>query len=296
MAKKIKPRCAWVNLKNPLYVTYHDKEWGKPVYDDVKHFEMLILEGAQAGLSWETILNKRENYRKAFANFLPKKVAKFTPKDIEKILKDPGIVRNRLKVESVVTNAKAFLNIQKEFGSFNKYIWEFVQNKVIHQHFKTLAEYPTKTLVSDVISKDLKKRGFKFVGSTIIYSHMQAVGLVNDHQHGCFVIAKETQPWNVYMIQCADKTLYTGVATDVKRRFQEHQEQGKKCAKYLRGKGPLKLVFTQKMKNKVQAHRAEYLIKALSKAQKIEMIKNGKLSKTLLEKLQGDICNEDNFC
>lgn len=189
--KKIKSRCSWVNLDNPLYVTYHDKEWGCPVHDDNHHFEMLILEGAQAGLSWETILNKRENYRKCFAGFDPQKVARFTEAKIEKLLTNPGIVRNRLKVNSAVTNAKAFLLIQKEFGSFDKYIWGFVNHKPIHHHLNTLKDYPTKTEISDAISKDLKKRGFKFVGSTIIYAYMQAIGLVNDHLADCFLSVKK---------------------------------------------------------------------------------------------------------
>ncbi|MBN9286825.1 MAG: hypothetical protein BGO43_05275 [Gammaproteobacteria bacterium 39-13] len=285
MKKQSKLRCAWVNLENPLYVTYHDKEWGRPVHDDVKHFEMLTLEGAQAGLSWETILNKREHYRKVFAKFAPKKVAKFSQNDVERILKDPGVVRNRLKIESTISNAKAFLEVQKEFGSFDKYIWGFVQQKTIHQHHKDLTTYPTKTSISDAISKDLKKRGFRFVGSTIIYAYMQAIGLVNDHQSNCFVLEKEKQTWFVYVIQCKDGSWYTGVATDVKRRFQEHQEQGKKCAKYLKGKGPLKLVFKQLMDNKVQAYQAEYLIKRLTKKQKNEVIKNKVSLKSLLKAL-----------
>ena len=181
-----KKRCPWVNLKNPLYISYHDKEWGVPVHDDRKHFEMITLEGAQAGLSWETVLKKREHYRKVFAEFDPLKVSRFSAKKVEKLLLDPGIIRNRLKVESTVSNAKAFLKIQKEFGSFDTYIWAFVKNKPIKNRIKTIKDYPTKTQISDQISKDLKKRGFRFVGSTIIYAYMQAIGMVNDHTVDCF--------------------------------------------------------------------------------------------------------------
>lgn len=183
---KVKTRCPWVNLTNPLYVEYHDKEWGRPVYDDRHQFEMLILEGAQAGLSWETVLNKRQRYKQVFADFDPKKVARFTDKKIETLLQDPGIIRNRLKVQSTITNAKAFLKVQKEFGSFNDYIWGFVDGKPVKNKIKTIKDYPTKTELSDKISKDLKQRGFKFIGSTIIYAYLQAIGIVNDHTMDCF--------------------------------------------------------------------------------------------------------------
>ena len=185
-----KPRCLWLNLKNPLYVEYHDREWGRPVHDDTKHFEMITLEGAQAGLSWETVLNKREHYRKVFHGFDPVKVSRITPAKVEKLLKDPGIIRNRLKVESTVTNAKAFLKIQKEHGSFDKYIWGFVSGRPIKNAFRSMKDYPSKTDVSDAISKDLKKRGFRFVGSTIIYAYMQAAGLVQDHGVQCHLGGK----------------------------------------------------------------------------------------------------------
>ncbi len=185
-----KNRCAWAG-SDPLYCEYHDKEWGVPVYDDRKHFEFLILEGAQAGLSWITILRKRENYRKLFADFDPVKVARFSEEKIEKILLDPGIVRNRLKVNAAVTNAKAFLKVQKEFGSFNEYCWQFVGGKPIVNKWKSMAEVPATSIESDKFSKDLKKRGFKFVGSTIIYAHMQAVGMVQDHIKGCFRYGKK---------------------------------------------------------------------------------------------------------
>lgn len=182
---KEKVRCSWC-LKTENYITYHDQEWGLPVHDDRKHFEFLILEGAQAGLSWLTILNKREGYRKAFADFDPVKVARFTEARCEKILLDPGIVRNRLKVYGAVNNAKRFLEVQKEFGSFDTYIWSFVGGKPIINKWKSLGQIAPTTKESDALSKDLIKRGFKFVGSTVMYSHMQACGLVNDHVVDCF--------------------------------------------------------------------------------------------------------------
>ena len=185
-------RCFWVSLDKPYYVDYHDTEWGVPVHDDHRHFEMLILEGAQAGLSWETILRKREHYRRAFAGFDPVKVARFTPARIEKLLLDPGLVRNRLKIHSAVKNARAFLAIQKEFGTFDAYVWPFAGNRPIDRKRKTRADVPAKTEESDVLSKDLRKRGFNFVGSTIVYSYMQAVGLVNDHTTDCFRHGKVT--------------------------------------------------------------------------------------------------------
>lgn len=178
-------RCAWSGDKD-YYIEYHDKEWGVPVHDDRHHFEMLCLEGAQAGLSWDTILQKRAHYKKLFCNFDPVKVSKLKDSQLEKFLLDPGIVRNRLKVFSVRQNAKVFLEIQKEFGSFDKYIWAFVDAKPIKNKWKYYKEMPASTPISDAISKDLKKRGMKFVGSTIMYAYMQAVGLVNDHVRDCF--------------------------------------------------------------------------------------------------------------
>lgn len=185
VAEAMKPRCAWCGT-DPLYVRYHDKEWGVPVHDDRKHFEFLILEGAQAGLSWSTILKKRENYRKAFASFDPRKVARFDARMIKTLLRDPGIVRNHLKVAAAVTNARAFLAVQKEFGSFDNYVWRFVGGRPIVNRWVTMKEIPARTAESDTLSKDLIKRGFRFVGSTIIYAHMQAVGMVNDHVVDCF--------------------------------------------------------------------------------------------------------------
>ena len=185
MATKEIIRCGWC-LKFDQYMEYHDKEWGVPVHDDQVHFEFLILEGAQAGLSWSTILKKRDGYRKAFAGFDPKKVARFTAAKIEKILQDPKIVRNRLKVNAAVTNAKRFLEVQKEFGDFDRYIWSFVNGRPIVNKWRTINEVPATTKESDALSKDLIKRGFKFVGSTVIYAHMQACGLVNDHLIECW--------------------------------------------------------------------------------------------------------------
>lgn len=179
-------RCAWAEGVSLAYIEYHDEEWGVPVYDDRTQFEFLILEGAQAGLSWSTILNKRDGYREAFADFDPAKVARFTDKRVEKLLTNPAIVRNRLKVQSAVTNAKAFLKVQKEFGSFSEYIWDFVGGKPIQNRWKKDGDIPATSAESDALSKDLKKRGFKFVGSTIVYAHMQATGMVNDHVTGCF--------------------------------------------------------------------------------------------------------------
>jgi DNA-3-methyladenine glycosylase I len=177
-------RCGWA--RNELAITYHDAEWGVPLHDDRGLFEFLILEGAQAGLSWDTILRKRENYRKAFDNFDVEKVARYTDKKIAKLLQDEGIIRNRLKIASAVSNAKAFLKVQKEFGSFDKYIWGFVNGKPIKNIWKEIGQVPAKTEVSDAISADMKKRGFNFVGSTIMYAHMQATGMVNDHLVSCF--------------------------------------------------------------------------------------------------------------
>jgi len=183
---KDKTRCAWSEGVSDAYIEYHDSEWGVPVTDDRTQFEFLVLEGAQAGLSWSTILNKRAGYRRAFSDFDPGKVARYTPKRIEKILQDPGIVRNRLKVESTVSNARAFLKLQDEAGSFSNYIWGFMGFKPKQNRFRRDSEIPATSQESDAISKDLKKRGFRFVGSTIIYAHMQATGLVNDHVKGCF--------------------------------------------------------------------------------------------------------------
>lgn len=183
--KNNKKRCAWVT-DDPLYIAYHDTEWGVPTRDDKKMFEFLVLESAQAGLSWITVLRKRENYRKAFAGFDPKKVARFGKRDVTRLLNNPGIIRNRLKIEAAINNAKRFLEIQKEFGTFSKYIWGFVGDKPTQRAFRKLSEYPPFTKEAEELAKDMKKRGFKFLGPTVLYAHMQAVGMVNDHMIGCF--------------------------------------------------------------------------------------------------------------
>ena len=181
-------RCAWPKTETDL--AYHDREWGWPVHDDRLLFEFLILEGAQAGLSWSTILNKRSNYRRAFGNFDPKKVARYNARKVKQLLADPGIVRNRLKIAAAIQNARAFLAVQKEFGSFDDYLWKFVGGKAIQNRYRSHQEIPPRTPESDALSKDLRKRGFNFVGSTICYAFMQAVGMVNDHVVTCFRYAE----------------------------------------------------------------------------------------------------------
>ena len=182
---KEKNRCTWPG-SDPLMIEYHDNEWGNPVHNDRKHYEFLLLDGFQAGLSWQTILRKRKNFKKAFDNFDYKKIAKYDKRKINSLLKDEGIIRNRLKVESAVTNAKAFMEVQKEFGSFDRYIWQFTGGKTIHNKHKTMKDIQATSPESDAMSKDLKKRGFRFVGSTICYAYMQAAGMVNDHFVDCF--------------------------------------------------------------------------------------------------------------
>jgi DNA-3-methyladenine glycosylase I len=179
-------RCAWVSGADPLMLEYHDREWGVPVRDDRKHFEFLVLEAAQAGLSWAIVLKKREGYRRAFAGFDPEKVARFNARQIEKLVSNPEIVRNRMKIEAAVRNARAFLKIQDEFGSFDSYCWSFVDGRPKLNRWKVMRQIPATSSESDAFSKDLKHRGFSFVGSTIVYAHMQAVGMVNDHLIDCF--------------------------------------------------------------------------------------------------------------
>jgi DNA-3-methyladenine glycosylase I len=186
-----KTRCSWC-LSDPIYIKYHDEEWGRPIHDDRLLFEFLILEGFQAGLSWLTVLNKRENFRKAFMNFDAKKIAKFDKNKVEELMLDAGIIRNRLKIEAAIINAKLFLEIQKEFGSFDKYIWSFVNEKTVVNKPKSVKELPAKTDLSDVMSKEMGKRGFKFRGSTICYAFMQAVGMVDDHTTDCWRKKKQS--------------------------------------------------------------------------------------------------------
>ncbi len=178
-------RCTWPG-EDPLMISYHDQEWGTPVHDDRKHFEFLILEAAQAGLSWKTVLHKREGYRKAFYGFDPIQVAKIPLEESQELLKNPAIIRNKLKVAAAIHNATCFIEIQREFGSFDAYCWKFVDHRPIVNHWKNTSQIPSTSPISDAFSKDLKKRGFKFVGSTVIYAHMQAVGMVNDHLTNCF--------------------------------------------------------------------------------------------------------------
>jgi DNA-3-methyladenine glycosylase I len=181
-----KRRCSWVSVDDPLMLQYHDREWGVPVHDDRKHFEFLVLEGAQAGLSWTIVLKKREGYRRAFDGFDPEKVARFTARRIEKLTLDSGIIRNRMKIEAAVRNARAYLKTQQEYGSFDSYCWRFVGGRPKLNRWKTMRQIPATSPESDAFSKDLKHRGFSFVGSTVIYAHMQAVGMVNDHLLDCF--------------------------------------------------------------------------------------------------------------
>jgi len=181
-----KPRCAWVS-DHPLYVAYHDHEWGVPVYDDRLLFEFLILEGMQAGLSWLTVLKKRENFRQSFDHFNAEKIARYSPAKIEKLMQNEGIIRNRLKIQATISNAKAFLALQKEKGSFSDYLWSFVDHTPVIGHWKKTDTLPTRSAISDALSKDLKKRGFRFVGTTICYAFMQAIGMVNDHLDDCFL-------------------------------------------------------------------------------------------------------------
>ena len=184
-------RCAWVT-QDPIYINYHDQEWGKPIYDDLLLFEFLILEGAQAGLSWLTILKRHDNYRACFDKFNVNKIIRYDEKKIAELLLNPGIIRNKLKVRSVIENARAYLAVKKEWGSFSAYIWHFVDGKPLQNHWKQSKQVPSKTAISDAMSKDLKKKGFKFVGSTICYAFMQAVGMVNDHTVDCFCYKRYT--------------------------------------------------------------------------------------------------------
>ena len=186
MSRAAITRCPWVNAGDPMMVDYHDREWGAPVHDDRTHFEFLVLEAAQAGLSWSIVLRKRDGYKRAFSGFDPQKVARYTRARVQKLVNDPSIIRNRMKIEAAVTNARAFLAVQDEFGSFDSYCWTFVDGRPRVNRWKSMKDIPAKSLESDAFSKDLKRRGFSFVGSTIIYAHMQAVGMVNDHVVNCF--------------------------------------------------------------------------------------------------------------
>lgn len=266
-------RCAWVDKGNTLYEEYHDKEWGVPVHDDQVHFEFIILEGAQAGLSWSTILKRREGYRRAFANFDPKIVATFDKDKVEKLMQDSGIIRNKLKILSAIQNAKLFLKIQEEFGSFDAYIWGFVNNKTICHHRKSIKELPAETEESTRLSKDLKKRGFRFVGPTVMYAHMQATGLVNDHTTDCFCYKQKTSSWEVYIVEAESGTLYTGITTDLDRRFKEHKER-KKGARFFHFSDAARVVFRESHPNRSSASQREALIKKMSRKEKVALIKS----------------------
>jgi DNA-3-methyladenine glycosylase I len=208
-------RCSWASVDGPLLLQYHDREWGVPVHDDRKHFEVLVLSGAQAGLSWSLVLKKREGYRRAFDKFDPEKVARYSEKQIQTLTSDPGIIRNRMKIEAAVRNARAFLKIQEEFGSFDSYCWRFVDGRPKLNQWKIMRQIPATSLESDAFSKDLKHRGFSFVGSTVVYAHMQAVGMVNDHLVDCFRYLEIRQHW---------KTGYSTIQNSVEMALKEMRQ------------------------------------------------------------------------
>jgi DNA-3-methyladenine glycosylase I len=286
-------RCPWA--KTEQYIEYHDREWGVPVHDDRLLFEFLILEGAQAGLSWQTILNKRENYREAFDHFDPAKVAKYGTRKRQSLLSNPGIVRNRLKIDAAIQNANVFLAVQKEFGTFDKYIWGFVGYRPKQNTWKSLAQVPARTPESDAMSRDLKRRGFSFIGSTICYAFMQAVGMVNDHLVECFRHGKARQrvkrktatkevtvkkllngretdkTWFVYLLRCADGSLYTGITNDLPRRLERHNSGT--ASRYTRCRLPAILVYQEPQASHSHALKRELAIKALSRQEKETMIR-----------------------
>jgi DNA-3-methyladenine glycosylase I len=270
--KKVK-RCPWVQSGNELYEAYHDTEWGVPVHDDRKHFEFLILEGAQAGLSWLTILKRREGYRVAFADFDPEVVATYTEAKMKELMHFEGIIRNRLKIASAVNNAKLFLQIQKEFGSFDNYIWKFVGGKPIQNKWKTLKEIPPETKESKALSADLRKRGFKFVGPTVMYAHMQATGLVNDHTTDCFCYPRKKGNWEVYIIKTDGGKLYTGITTDLERRFTEHREK-RKGARFFNFSDAATIVYREKHEDRSTATQREIEIKKMDRQEKLNLIAN----------------------
>ncbi len=264
-------RCPWVTAGNQLYADYHDKEWGVPVHDDRKHFEFLILEGAQAGLSWLTILKRREGYRVAFADFNPEVVAGYDEAKMKELQQFEGIIRNRLKIISAVNNAKLFLQIQKEFGSFDKYIWQFVGGKTIQNKWKSLKEIPPETKESKALSADLRKRGFKFVGPTVMYAHMQAMGLVNDHTTDCFCYPKKKENWEVYIIKTDGGKLYTGITTDLERRFGEHKTK-RKGARFFNFSEAETVVYRERHPDRSTASQRESQIKKMSRQEKLSLI------------------------
>ena len=266
-------RCPWA--LGDEYIEYHDKEWGVPVHDDRLLFEFLILEGAQAGLSWITILKKRDAYRKAFDNFDPVIVAKYGESRIESLLGNAGIVRNRLKIGSTIQNAKAFLRVQEEFGSFDEYIWGFVGGETIQNGWKTMEDVPGLTPESEKMSKDLKKRGFNFVGHTICYAFMQATGMVNDHLVSCFRYGElqttHDDGWFVYILRCADDSLYTGITKDLVRRCKQHNAGT--ASRYTRSRLPVKQEYQEPQATQSLALKRELAIKALSRQKKESLIR-----------------------
>lgn len=272
-------RCPWAH--GDQYVEYHDVEWGVPVHDNRLLFEFLILEGAQAGLSWSTILKKRENYRGAFDMFDPTVVAKYGRKKQTALLNNAEIVRNRLKITSAIDNAKAFLAVQNEFGSFDKFIWGFVGGVPLQNARKAMKDVPARTPESDAMSKELKRRGFRFVGSTICYAFMQAVGMVNDHLVECFrhdelltrKVVTSKSNWFVYILRCADGTLYTGITNDLVRRCSQHNAGT--ASRFTRSRLPVVMVYQESQANRSLALKRELAIKALTRSQKETLIKAG---------------------
>lgn len=273
-------RCSWVTPGNTLYEEYHDNEWGVPVYDDIKLFEFLVLESAQAGLNFLTILKKRENYREAFAAFDPAIVAGFNETKIQELIKNPGIIRNRLKIRSSIHNAKCFLKIQKEFGSFSNYLWGFFNHKSKINHLTSHSDVPCHTEDSKALSGDLKKRGFQFIGPKIMYAYMQAVGIVNDHMVYCKAYQKPAKPWYVYIIESKAGALYTGITTDINRRFNEHTTR-KKGARFFHISEPAEVAYIEQHPDRSSATQRELAIKKLTRNKKEQIISNYRKSKYL---------------
>lgn len=266
-----KKRCWGEAASDELLARYHDSEWGRPLHDDRRLFEALILDGAQAGLSWRTILHKRENYRKAFDNFNVKKVVAYDEKKVRELMKNEGIVRNILKIRSAIGNAKAYLAIQKEFGSFDAYIWGYVGGKPIVHRYKKWSAVPARTKLGDAISADLKKRGMTFVGPTIIYAMLQGIGIVDDHLADCHRAGKR---YFVYILECADKSLYTGITTDLARRLGEHKKGT--GGRYTRAKSVKKLVYSERQPTRSAALVREAEIKKWPREKKLHLINGAK--------------------
>ena len=278
-------RCSWVPLGNALYETYHDTEWGIPVYNDIKLFEFLVLEGAQAGLNFLTILKKREAYRECFAGFDPYIIAQFDELTLGKLMKNPGIIRNKRKIASCIHNAKCFLKIQEEWGSFSNYLWAFVAQTPRINAWKIHSEIPTDTQDSQALSRDLKKQGFQFVGPKMMYAYMQAVGMVNDHTTDCVCYKKKNPCWEVYIIECKSGTLYTGITTDVSRRFEQHLTR-KKGARFFSLSEPMLIVYREKHPDRSSATKREIAIKKLTRKEKQKLISSYIFSNKIKNSLQ----------